>query len=160
MKQMSGLRHCHVEVLMGFEQEWGELRSQAAERQATSMRLNQAAAPSGGGGPDFASTPVEKRKAADAIDKEGGLWTATKTAGDFSDEATGAAVKEFDGWDTAAGIKDVEKKWEGQVKMLLGRLTTEAGALRGTSSWFMSNDLGTGGLFKPTGQSKLDGVDK
>ncbi|WP_406073204.1 hypothetical protein [Streptomyces virginiae] len=122
------------------------------------MRLNSAPAADGGGGEGtFASTPAQKRSAANTIETE--LEPNTKTATEHADESTDTAMKGFDGWDAAAGLKKVADTWDQQVKVLMGRLGSEKGSLRGASGLFVQNDLGTGDGFRPLGtQSKLNGL--
>ncbi|AYV32282.1 hypothetical protein HET69_13400 [Streptomyces sp. CJ_13] len=121
------------------------------------MRLNSAPAADGGGGGTFASTPAQKRSAANTIETE--LEPNTKTATDHADESTNTAVKGFDGWDAAVGLKKVADTWDQQVKVLMGRLGSEKGSLRGASGLFVQNDLGTGDGFRPLGaRSKLNGL--
>ncbi|ATW49725.1 hypothetical protein [Streptomyces xantholiticus] len=123
--------------------ERGQIRADSGER----MRLNQLA-PDGGGGagtPDLASTPAQKKAAANAIEKH--LEPDTKKAGDKAEESTGAAVKEFtakdgEGWDTSAALKKAHEAWEKQVKALMNRLGSEKQALRNTSLLFQNNDIG------------------
>ncbi|MEU3651240.1 hypothetical protein AB0E67_00065 [Streptomyces sp. NPDC032161] len=125
---------------MGFDEEWGLLRGEAATRQGTRMRLNGTggASSDGPGDKDFASTPAQKKAAANTIETE--LEPNTKKATDWADETSEAAVKEFDGWDTGAGLKKVMETWDKQVKVLMGRLSVEKGALRGASGLFTGND--------------------
>ncbi|MER6500868.1 hypothetical protein ABT218_16060 [Streptomyces sp. NPDC001455] len=125
---------------MGFDEEWGLLRGEAATRQGTRMRLNGTGSASSGGpgDKDFASTPGQKKAAANTIETE--LEPNTKKATDWADETSEAAVKEFDGWDTGAGLKKVMDAWDKQVKVLMGRLSVEKGALRGASGLFAGND--------------------
>ncbi|MFC9428580.1 hypothetical protein [Streptomyces sp. NPDC056987] len=141
---------------MGFDEEWGRLRSDAAKSRSTDMRLNSAdaggAASSQG---DVASTPAQKKTAANDIERD--LEPSTKKAGDWADEASGDAVKGFAGWDTAKGLKTVQKTWEGQVKTLMGRLSVEKGALRGAGGLFARNDLDTHGTFQQS-KSGLNGL--
>lgn len=118
---------------MGFDEEWAQLRAEAAERHDASMRLNQLPADqggSGGGGGKLASTPAEKNAAANTIDTE--LLTKTQTAGKHADEATNSAAGAFGGWATGTALKKVQTTWEGQVKTLMGRLSKERDGLRGT----------------------------
>ncbi|MFB6558296.1 hypothetical protein ACFCYH_05165 [Streptomyces sp. NPDC056400] len=131
----------------------------AAER--VDMRLNGTGAPAGplapGGPGTFASTPAEKTAAANTIETE--LEPNTKTATEHADEATNTAVKGFEGWDTAPGLKKVSDTWDKQVKVLMGRLGSEKSALRGASGLFVRNDIGLGDQFRPIGsQSKLNGL--
>ncbi|MEV3993487.1 hypothetical protein AB0J57_31755 [Streptomyces sp. NPDC049837] len=144
---------------MGFDQEYGRLRAEAAERQSTSMRLNGT-----GDGPllpgptkDFASTPAQKTAAANVIHKE--LLTSTQAASDKPDASTSSAITGFAGWGTSGGLKKVKETWESQVKMLKGRLSAEESALRGASSKFRLNDVDTGLNFAPAAQSKLGTLD-
>ncbi|MFF1838910.1 hypothetical protein ACFVXE_32685 [Streptomyces sp. NPDC058231] len=125
---------------MGFDENWGLLRKQAAERQDTRMELNgtgEGPLP-GLGGQDFAATPPQKKAAANTIENE--LEPNTKKATDWADETSAAAVKEFDGWDTGAGLKKVMDTWDKQVKVLMGRLSTEKGALRGAAGLFTGQE--------------------
>ncbi|MGW6991845.1 hypothetical protein [Streptomyces sp. NPDC054946] len=143
-----------------FDREWGRsLSGAAAER--VDMRLNSTGAPAGplapGGPGTFASTPAEKTAAANTIETE--LEPNTKTATEHADEATNTAVKGFDGWDTAPGLKKVSDTWDKQVKVLMGRLGSEKSALRGASGLFVRNDIGLSDQFRPIGsQSKLNGL--
>ncbi|MFB7056937.1 hypothetical protein ACFCXT_27920 [Streptomyces vinaceus] len=138
-----------------FAQEWGSERARAGDQAA--MRLNGVPAADGGGGGTFASTPAQKRSAANTIETE--LEPNTKKATGCADESTSTAVKGFDGWDTAVGLKKVADTWDQQVKVLMGRLGSEKGSLRGASGLFVRNDLGTGDGFRPLGtQSKLNGL--
>ncbi|MFE2548253.1 hypothetical protein ACFXGI_06845 [Streptomyces sp. NPDC059355] len=86
------------------------------------------------------------------------LQPNTKTATEQSDESTNTAVKGFEGWDTALGLKKVADTWDKQVAVLMGRLGSEKSALRGASGLFVRNDVGLGDQFCPIGQSKLNGL--
>ncbi|MEU6705777.1 hypothetical protein [Streptomyces wuyuanensis] len=129
---------------MGFDEEWAELRSQAAERHSTDMRLNQlpegGPAPGPGGTPGLASTPAEKNAAAGVIENE--LLTSTKKAGGHADEANGTAVGAFSGWATAAALRKVQTTWDGQVETLMGRLGKERDGLRNTVTTLTGADTG------------------
>ncbi|WP_327285420.1 MULTISPECIES: hypothetical protein [unclassified Streptomyces] len=124
------------------------------------MRLNGTGAPAGplapGGSGTFGSTPAGKTAAANTIENE--LEDKTKTSTEHADEATNTAVKGFDGWDTATGLKKVGETWDKQVAVLMGRLGSEKIALRGATGLFVRNDIGLGDQFRPIGQSKLHGV--
>lgn len=110
------------------------------------MRLNQLASQTGGGGAaDLASTPAQKKAAANAIEQH--LEPDTRKAGDTAEESTGAAVREFsgkdgEGWDTSPALKKAHDGWERQVKALMGRLGSEKDALRGTSVLLQGTDVG------------------
>ncbi|SDN41342.1 hypothetical protein [Streptomyces wuyuanensis] len=95
--------------------------------------------------PDLASTPAQKKAAANAIEKH--LEPDTKKAGDTAEESTGAAVREFSGkdghgWDTSPALKRAHEAWEKQVKALMGRLGSEKSALRNTSVLLRGTDVG------------------
>ncbi|MEU9034350.1 hypothetical protein AB0D45_05475 [Streptomyces sp. NPDC048352] len=125
------------------------------------MRLNHvppepSSGPGGpGGSGDFASTPAEKKAAANTIETE--LEPNTKKAAEHADEATGTAQKGFEGWETAAGLKTVADTWDQQVKTLMGRLSAEKTSLRGASGLFVRNDVGTGDQFLAS-RSKLNSL--
>ncbi|MFB7053500.1 hypothetical protein ACFCXT_10300 [Streptomyces vinaceus] len=104
----------------------------------------------------FACTPAEKTAPANTIETE--LQPNTKTATEQADESTNTAVKGFEGWDTAPGLKKVADTWDKQVAVLMGRLGSEKSALRGASGLFVRNDIGLGDQFRPIGQSKLNGL--
>ncbi|MFH8472791.1 hypothetical protein [Streptomyces sp. NPDC018000] len=129
---------------LGFDEEWAELRAEAAERGSTAMRLNRipedGPAPGPGGTSKLASTPAEKNAAAGTIENE--LLTSTKKAGDHADEANGSAVSAFSGWATATALKKVQTTWEGQVKTLAGRLSKERDGLRNTVTTLTGVDTG------------------
>lgn len=122
------------------------------------MRLNGVPAVGGSGGSGtFASTPTEKKAAANTIETE--LEPNTKKATEHADESTNTAVKGFEGWDASAGLKKVADTWDQQVKVLMGRLGSEKGSLRGASGLFVQNDLATGDGFRPLNtRSKLHGL--
>ncbi|MFF0216619.1 hypothetical protein [Streptomyces vinaceus] len=98
-----------------------------------------------GGGQDFASTPAQKTAAAGTIETE--LEPNTKKATEHADDATDAARKGFDGWETAAALTSLSETWDKQVKVLMGRLSSEKSALRGASGLFVRNDHGVGTQF-------------
>ncbi|MFF3863207.1 hypothetical protein [Streptomyces sp. NPDC002209] len=108
-----------------------------------------------GGSGDFASTPAQKKAAANTIETE--LEPDTKKATEYADADTGTAQKGFEGWETAAGLKKVADTWDQQVKSLMGRLASEKTALRGASGMFANNDNGIGSQFLTT-PSKLHGI--
>lgn len=126
--------------------EWEKMKADAATR-STEMRLNQAAPSAGGSGSasDLASSPTEKKTAANAIERH--LEPDTKKAGHVAEEKTTAAVKEFSGkegsgWATSGALKKAHSTWEEQVKALVDRLGGDKGALRNTSVLFQNNDVG------------------
>ncbi|MGW0734449.1 hypothetical protein [Streptomyces sp. NPDC002851] len=146
--------------------EWEQSKAEAVAQRSAQMQLNGAfpdgegrGGPAGGTGlPDFASSPAEKRKAADAIDKH--LKGPTADAGRTAEETTTAAVKEFDakdghGWDTSTALKKAHKKWESQVKALIGRLQSDEAELRRTAVSFGDNDAAVASQFR-----RRSGIDK
>ncbi|MEU5808158.1 hypothetical protein [Streptomyces sp. NPDC047718] len=144
---------------MGFEQDGSQARVAAADQAAMRLNSGQPTGPLFPGTGDFASTPAEKKAAANTIETE--LEPNTKKAGDHADEASNNTVKAFDGWSTAAGLKKALETWDRQVIGLMGRLASEKTALRGTSNLFLRNDITTGegfNLVKPSSESKLNGL--
>lgn len=127
------------------------------------MRLNQVPTdPSGptppGGGPgDFGSSPAEKQAAANTIEHE--LEESTTKATNWADESSNAAIKAFDGWQTAAGLKKVQETWDQQVRTLMGRLHSEKNRSRTASNYFVRNDVDIRGQFAPLSKSKLHDID-
>ncbi|APU44497.1 MULTISPECIES: hypothetical protein [unclassified Streptomyces] len=144
---------------MGFDEEWAQLRSDAAARQGPDMRLNQLAPAAGGGGaPDFGTDAAQKKLASGKLSGE--VRTQTDNAGKKADEETTAAITAFSGWDTAAGLKTVETTWDNQVKNLLGRLATESRNLSRTRSMFLTQDFEMYSDFrmlKPSGSNDTNG---
>ncbi|MGW5343974.1 hypothetical protein [Streptomyces sp. HUAS TT3] len=134
---------------MSFDQEWDRHRRATAATGAPS-------GPGTPGGPGvLATTPPEKKKAANTI--ENVLQPGTTKAADAADEPTDNAVKAFTGWDTAAGLTKAHTHWDDQVKRLMARLDSEKKALRGASNLFTGNDQLTGRSFQPV-QSKVTGL--
>lgn len=94
----------------------------------------------------------------------GGEHDRDRAAAEYEDgdgaggRSTNTAVKGFEGWDTAPGLKKVAETWDKQVAVLMGRLGAEKSALRGASGLFVRNDIGLGDRFRPIGQSKLNGL--
>ncbi|MGW4227936.1 hypothetical protein ACWEF9_01385 [Streptomyces sp. NPDC004980] len=89
---------------MGFDEEWGRLRARAAEQHGSSMRLNGAdegPLPGLDGRADLASSPAQKKAAANTIENE--LEPSTKKATDWADESSATAVKEEIGAGTLTG---------------------------------------------------------
>ncbi|MER6453615.1 hypothetical protein ABT270_13530 [Streptomyces sp900105245] len=116
------------------------------EGRPTSVHLDQVVPAAGGGGaPDFASSPAEKKAAANAIEQH--LEPDTAKAGTAAEDSTTIAVKEFDGkeaggWATSGALKQAHETWQDQVASLLGRLAQEKTALRSATSLFQTTDLG------------------
>lgn len=145
--------------------EWEQIKSTHHESASTGMQLNQLPADQGGPpvygpfAPSFASSPAEKKAAADAIDEH--ILGDTRTAGKWADEANSAAVKAFgpkdaDGWDAASALKAADNAWDGSVRVLCNRLSSESASLRETRLQFRSDDLGIGTQLN--GASKINGL--
>ncbi|MFE4452910.1 hypothetical protein [Streptomyces sp. NPDC056796] len=131
--------------------EWEQIKSTHQENASTGMRLNQVPGDPGGPpvygpfAPSFASSPAEKKAAADAIDDH--ILDDTRAAGKWADESNGAAARAFgpkdaDGWDTASALKKADKAWDDSVRVLCNRLSSEIISLRQTRVQLWSNDLG------------------
>jgi len=121
----------------------------AGSTESTHLRLNQLAPLDGGGGasagPDLASSPAQKKAAANLIEKH--LEPDTHKAGTQARENTGAVAKEFgpqdgEGWLTAHAVKTARDTWSDQLTTLLNRLGGEKAALRSTSTLFQNTDTG------------------
>ncbi|GGQ03262.1 hypothetical protein [Streptomyces roseolilacinus] len=140
---------------MGFDEEWAQLRTEAAARLDTSMRLNQLPADQGGGGGKLVSSAAAKSAAANTIQNE--IMTKTQTAGKHAAEATESAVSTFGGWATGSALKKVQTTWEGQVKTLMGRLGKERDGLRQTNTILSGVDTDRGGQIRkvPSGLDKI-----
>ncbi|MFG2380839.1 hypothetical protein [Streptomyces avermitilis] len=111
----------------------------------TQMRLNHVAPLDGGGGSpsggkDLASSPAEKKKAAEAIEKH--LEPDTHRDGTQARESTGAAAREFEGWLTGPALKTARKTWSEQLTTLMNRLGSEKVALRATNTLLQNTDTG------------------
>ncbi|MEV3933317.1 hypothetical protein [Streptomyces sp. NPDC053728] len=133
--------------------EWEQIKSAHHDSASTGMRLNQVPAEQGGPpvygpfAPSFASSPAQKKAAADAIDDH--ILGDTRAAGKWADEANSAAVKAFgpkdaEGWDAASALKAADKAWDDSVRVLCNRLSSESASLRETRLQFRSDDLGIG----------------
>ncbi|MCG0288514.1 hypothetical protein [Streptomyces sp. PSAA01] len=138
---------------MTFEEEWGRLRADAAERQQdTQMHLNQANSPDnpplfGPQAPDLASSPEKKKAAVKALGGPDGIEHDTKRAGECVDLTTEEAEKAFKDWDTGAGITAALKGWHASVKALRTRLAAEKTALSETHTALSGTDHRAGALF-------------
>ncbi|MFI0983282.1 hypothetical protein ACH4SP_40515 [Streptomyces sp. NPDC021093] len=102
--------------------------------------------------PDLASSPSQKKAAANAIERH--LQPDTSKDGKAAADATNAAVREFSGkdghgWDTSAALKKAHETWGKQVKTLIDRLATEKYALRDTSGLLRNQDVGIGTQIRP-----------
>ena len=116
------------------------------------MRLNHLPDGPDGGGytggqPDLASSPAQKRAAANALEQR--IEPGTKKAGDAADEQTNAVVKAFGakdghGWLTSGAVSKAHKTWGDQVQNLMNRLSSEKSALRGANTVLTGTDVGVG----------------
>ncbi|MBH0243749.1 hypothetical protein I3W98_14270 [Streptomyces cavourensis] len=110
------------------------------------------------GNPSLASTPAEKKAAAEAIRTR--IRPGTKKDGDHADEETAAAVKAFgakdgDGWVTSRALKNAHKTWGEQVQAMLKRLEADENGLSGARLNLRGADLITQQQFRTI--SPLDG---
>ncbi|MGW7526201.1 hypothetical protein [Streptomyces sp. NPDC054783] len=112
------------------------------------MRLNHLQDIPGGGGPDLAHSPDEKKAAADTLRKD--IEPDTKKAGQQADDETGAVVKAFDakdghGWLTSTAVSKAHKIWGEQVQNFLNRLAGDESALRNNNTVLTGTDTGVAG---------------
>ncbi|MEW2621211.1 hypothetical protein [Streptomyces sp. NPDC048106] len=110
-------------------------------------RLDQAPGDVGGGGPDLAHAPGDKKGAADALRKD--IEPDTASAGRWADDETGAVIKAFDakdghGWLTSAAVRKAHTTWGEQVQGLVNRLMLDESALRGTGNLLTGTDIDVG----------------
>ncbi|WP_319595925.1 hypothetical protein [Streptomyces sp. ID05-04B] len=110
------------------------------------------------GAPDLASTPAQKKSAANAIEQH--LEPDTMKAGAVAEEKTNTAVKEFNGkgghgWNTSDALKKAHGTWEKQVKALMDRLSADKSALRSTHILFQNQDIDIANKVRQS--SNLDG---
>lgn len=101
--------------------------------------------------PSLASTPAEKKAAAEAIRTR--IRPGTKKDGDHADEETSAAVKAFgakdgDGWVTSRALKNAHKTWGEQVQAMLKRLEADENGLSGARLNLRGADLITQQQFR------------
>ncbi|GHD96487.1 hypothetical protein [Streptomyces naganishii] len=102
----------------------------------------------GGGRPDLASSPAEKKAAARTLHDT--IEPHTKTAGKWADDETGAVVKAFDakdghGWLTSTAVSKAHKIWSEQVQNLANRLAGDEAALRYDDSLLTGTDVEVAG---------------
>lgn len=118
--------------------------------QSLGMRLNQVPSDPGGaigpfgpgGQKDLASSPVEKKAAAKAIEDH--IEPGTRKAGDWADTETNEAVAGFrDGWLTSGALKKAHTTWGEQVQSLMRRLASEKAALRSANTVLQGTDIQT-----------------
>ncbi|MET9074148.1 hypothetical protein ABZX95_18630 [Streptomyces sp. NPDC004232] len=119
---------------------------------AVGMRLNQVAdpgggGPAGGGRPNLASSPAQKTNAANTLHND--IEPATRTAGAWADDETGAVVKAFDakdghGWLTSGAVGTMHTTWGEQVQHLMNQLSGDESALRANNTFLTGTDFGVG----------------
>lgn len=138
---------------MGLEEAGAEPVGRHGDGSSTPMKLSgipeddrAPAAQAPGNRADLASTPAQKRAAANTISTE--LQPNTKKAGNRPDESMTTAISTFSGWATGKGLKTVHTTWESQVKTLLGRLDSEKGALGSAASILLTTDVERGTSIK------------
>jgi len=128
--------------------EWEELKAGALARGQDQTRLNSVGSAGGtstggagtGGGPDLKTDNAGKKGAVTALERD--IRPGTATAGSHAEEPSSAAVREFSGWETGAGLKAAYAEWELQVKNLQGLLAKDQGALTQTRREFQYVDHG------------------
>ncbi|MEU0136142.1 hypothetical protein ABZ172_19245 [Streptomyces sp. NPDC006296] len=112
------------------------------------MRLNQYPADQGGGPgggqQKLASTPAQKKAAADALQEN--IKPQTKTAGHHADEGTSEVVRAFDakdgyGWFMSSALKKAHKTWGEQMQAQMNRLHADQAALLRTNVQLSNTDL-------------------
>ncbi|MFF7443065.1 hypothetical protein [Streptomyces sp. NPDC008122] len=146
---------------MGWD-EWEQIKADAAAGPFASMRLNQLAPAAGGGGvgkPDMASSLAAKKAAVKALnnDLEPGVTRDGKHAAETTNDAVRAfGAKDGHGWDTSGALKRAHETWEKQVKMLLGRLSSEKQALSATGISMQNNELDIAARLAR--QSRIQGI--
>ncbi|MFE7512667.1 hypothetical protein ACFU8I_15835 [Streptomyces sp. NPDC057540] len=146
---------------MGWD-EWEQIKADAAAGPSASMRLNQLAPAAGGGGvgnPDMASSPAAKKAAVKALndDLEPGVTRDGKHAAETTKDAVRAfGAKDGNGWDTSGALRRAHETWEKQVKMLLGRLSSEKQALGATGTSMRNNELDIAARLAR--QSRIQGI--
>lgn len=134
----------------------GQQTTADAPAQPARLRLNHVADPGGGavaGPPNLASSPTEKRAAANTIERV--IEPGTHTAGAWADHETDAAVKAFaakdgDGWLTSGAIKAAHAKWGEQVKGLMAMLAQDKSALRSANTTLTGTDVAVGSAARRT----------
>jgi len=99
--------------------EWEQLKSQAAERQAPAMQLNQA--PSEGGGGQQGDLKVDQQDLAAVGDSAFKLFTTLAKHGRDAWSPSQTAAKDLttQGFELGSGLHHVQEKWEKQLQTLL-----------------------------------------
>ncbi|ANH93759.1 hypothetical protein A8713_23415 [Streptomyces sp. SAT1] len=123
---------------MSFDDAWSAARSEAVAKSSTQI---DGVAPGGAGsGPDLRLNKPGKKVAVQSLQND--IRPGTTKAGVHADESSSAAVKEFSGWETGAGLKDAHAEWERQVKSLQARLEKDQSDLEDTHRDFQYVDHG------------------
>lgn len=128
------------------------------DEESTRTRLNELAAPGGGGqgpGGDLAHSEAQKKKAVAYIEEH--LGPETKKAGVIADDesealtggvsATACTVGRLNGWEVQKGISHRLGKWQRNFKRLTGRLDAELAGLRQADTLFRTNEDDTKASF-------------
>lgn len=135
---------------MSFEDDWAQAKASAADRQSTSMQLNQLPGGHGPRGPGdtMKHSEAEAKGAASYIEET--LGPDVKKAGAKADgdsaAITGRTGKPggLNDWETKAGMQSCLTEWDRQLQNLTNRLAAEAAALRSASKTIHGNDSATG----------------
>ncbi|MEV6133475.1 hypothetical protein AB0M05_42880 [Streptomyces violaceusniger] len=108
---------------MSFENEWAQIKSEAAQRQDTHMRLNQVDGP-GGTAPSPAAQKgdlsVKAKDLAAIGDAAFKLYPRLDKDGDHAQTTSATAAKDLkDDFDIGGALSDVVETWRTQVNSLL-----------------------------------------
>ncbi|MFI7383039.1 hypothetical protein [Streptomyces sp. NPDC049813] len=103
--------------------EWEKLKTEAADRQTTQMRLNQA--DGGGGAPPLPGRTGDLKVADADLARIGsqakalydGLWDEARVADSSSSKAAGSLLGQ--GFSLGSGLQHVADRWEVQLKSLM-----------------------------------------
>ncbi|MFC0598618.1 hypothetical protein [Streptomyces palmae] len=124
---------------MTFEDEWGKLRSDAAQRLAGGTQLDRVPDdPPGGGSTDLSSSPARKAAAVTALTEH--VRPDVSDGGKAPHETTTAAGTDFKDWATGKAITEMLTAWETSVSVLQSRLGAESESFNGTKKLFTTND--------------------
>ncbi|GAA1297406.1 MULTISPECIES: hypothetical protein [Streptomyces violaceusniger group] len=108
---------------MSFEDEWAQIKSEAAQRQETHMRLNQVDGP-GGTAPSPAAQKgdlsVKAKDLAAIGDAAFKLYQRLDKDGDHAQTTSATAAKDLkDDFDIGGALSEVVETWRTQVNSLL-----------------------------------------
>lgn len=121
---------------MSFEDEWAQIRAEAARERGAETRLNQASGAKGGKKLQVTASVLESRaKHADAV-----RGNFTK-ADDAATKETAQIKSGLKGFSSASGLDAFQERWRNQVSYLESLLEHGvAGALRSAARQFGAED--------------------